>query len=61
MAEEDIKMRCLELAIEQAKREQPAEYRAFVADLQTWFYNQIVTPQKGGQAKVSKDAKALLE
>jgi|WetSurMetagenome_2_1015567.scaffolds.fasta_scaffold535815_2 hypothetical protein len=61
MTEEDIKLRCLELAIERARQEFPDDYRAYVADLQTWFYNRVVTQQKGGQAKVSKDAKALLE
>lgn len=37
-----LKLRCLELAIEQVRKEAPVDFKQAVADLQTWLYNRIV-------------------
>lgn len=58
MDEDALKLRCLELAIEQARKENPPDFRHFVAETQDWFYNRI----KGEKPKtVGRQAKALLE
>lgn len=63
MDETAIRLRCLELAIEQVRREAPAtNFRESVADTQTWFYNRIVppteevTPKPGRQKDKDKSA-----
>lgn len=42
MDEQSIRLRCLELAIDRANKEQPVDFRQAVADLQDWFYNRII-------------------
>lgn len=63
MDEVQVKLRCLEMAVERAKADNPADYRTYVADLAAWFYNQVVSQKPDRQAKASnsKEAKALLE
>lgn len=59
MQDDDLKLRCLELAIEQARKENPSDFRRFVADTQDWFYNRIKGDEK--PKPVGRQAKALLE
>lgn len=37
-----LRLRCLELAIEQVRRENSSNFKEDVAILQTWLYNRIV-------------------
>lgn len=63
---EELKLRCLELAIEQIRKENLPDFKEGVANLQTWFYNRIISgdssalstqpagdkqPKKGGPPK----------
>jgi len=41
MTDDDYRLRALELAVDQARREQAPTFREAVADLQTWFYHRI--------------------
>ena len=41
MTDDDYRLRALELAVDQARREQVPTFREAVADLQTWFYHRI--------------------
>lgn len=45
MTTEELKLRCLELAIEQARRENAASFMERVAEIQTWLYNRIVSDE----------------
>lgn len=65
MDEKAIRLRCLELAIERANRENPTDFLGTVANYQTWFYNRIINeverganvpvqPQRKGQAKTKE-------
>lgn len=67
MSLEEIRLRCLELAMEQAKREGVHSDRNAIADIATQFYNRIVidpaapaTPEKAaakrGRAAADKSA-----
>lgn len=42
MTPEELKLRCLELAIEQARRENAEAFTERVAEIQTWLYNRII-------------------
>lgn len=42
MTDPELKLRCMELAMEQAKRENLHADRNAVAELQMWFYNRII-------------------
>jgi len=43
MTEQEIRLRCMELAIEQYRREQSTEpFKEHVAKLATWFYDWTV-------------------
>lgn len=46
MDEETLRLRCLELAIEQVGKESPANWRDAVADLQSWLYNRIMSSDR---------------
>jgi len=41
MTDDDYRLRALELAVEQIRREQVPTFREAVAELQTWFYHRI--------------------
>lgn len=67
MSPEEIRLRCLELAMEQAKREGVHADRNAIADIATQFYNRIVidpaapvepekAPTKRGRAAADKSA-----
>lgn len=67
MTLEEIRLRCLELAMEQAKREGVHYDRNAIADIATEFYNRIVidpaapatpekAPAKRGRAAADKSA-----
>lgn len=55
MTDQEIRLRCLELALEQVKREGIGgkDFREAVADSQTWFYNRIVETPVTGQGQKS--------
>ena len=41
MTDPELRLKCMELAMEQARRENLHANRTAVAELQTWFYNHI--------------------
>ena len=43
MDETALKLRCLELAIEQCRINPPTDFKEGVAELQTWLYNRIIS------------------
>ena len=61
MTTEEIKLRCLEMAVEHVKREvaqypAPQNFLDRVAEIQTWFYDRIVEAPK--PATVEKPQKS---
>jgi len=43
MTPEELKLRCLELAIEQTRTRDVENFKTEVAELQTWLYNRVVS------------------
>ncbi len=57
MTDAEIRLRCLELALAQAKVESKSQDLNRVAEIQTWFYDRIVSAPKPNQAPERKSKK----
>ena len=55
LADAQIRLECLKLAMEQTRREATSDLNR-VAELQTWFYNRIAAP--ASETKLGKGKKA---
>lgn len=65
MTDAELRLRCMELAMQQAKIESVHTDRNAVADIQTWFYNRIVidpaVPAEPEQAKPARKGRAATD
>lgn len=59
MTDAELRLRCMELAMTQAKIENVHQSREGVAEIQSWFYDRIMGTEKpAAPAKTSKSKSA---
>ena len=57
MTDAEIRLRCMELAMQQAKLEGSHSDRNAVAEIQTWFYDRIVSEPKPSETATGRKSK----
>lgn len=50
MTEQEIRLRCAELAVDQVRRENSGDFKNRVAELATWFYSLTIDQPKADPA-----------